>query len=95
MFFNANYTRPIISCPLTQARGMSGELIVSVDMVPSLLHLGLGPLAQAVCSLASRRRGGEIVATVLGTTMGALQSARADIEASYGASLSGFGAVFA
>ena len=74
---------------------MSGEMLVTVDMVPSLLHLGLGPLSQALCALASRRQGGEIVATKLGTTMRALQSARAEIEASYGVSLSGVGAVFA
>lgn len=76
---------------------MSGDLVVTVDMVPSLLHLGLGPLAHAVGALSSRRQlqGEESLRTAaLGMTE-ALKAARSDIEASYGLSLDGVGAVFA
>lgn len=74
---------------------MSGELVVSVDMVPSLLHLCLRPLAQATLALASRRQQGvEVVTSALGKPMVAIRAASAEILASYGGSLNGVGAVF-
>ena len=73
---------------------MSAELVVTVDMVPSLLHMGLGPMARAASALCARQPGGDSFARLFGGS-GALKAACAAVEATYGGSLNGVGAVFA
>lgn len=76
-----------------QARGISGELLVSVEMVPSLLPMALQPLAAATAALLSRRLDAHSVQGLSSTTC--LRTAGQLLQAAYGVFGQGSDAVFA
>jgi hypothetical protein len=78
---------------------MSADLIVTVDMVPSLIGLSLQPLAEALCTRIAALGNGTTKESVGEELMGGGESFRAavkDLELSFGYTLGeGMGAVYA
>ena len=75
---------------------MSADLVVTVDMVPSLIGLSLQPLAEALCARIAASGSGTARAEDLMGGGAALRAAARDLELSFGYTLGeGMGAVYA